>query len=489
MNFPTLSAQRMTRMILGRAIRALAATSAATIATSLVLVLLIAVADVVTGYEFALSILYLIPIFLTTWRVGLGAGLCLAIISTIAWFFSDVLAGHQYSHPFYRYWESLIKLSIFIIFGAMLARLKLALERSDERLVTVLERLDAAVCVLDPEHGDLLFANERFKRDFGGLPGSAAVERLRRLLNIDRPAPGGDSPLMESSGWNEVDGIEDYHAGRWNLIRARSIRWVDGRHVALLTATDITESKRVEQINRQQRERIEATAKLVAVGEIASMLAHQINQPLSASINYTKSCLRRLKSGNSDPGTLIEIMEQVSQENARAGVIIQRVREFVKMREPNRAPTNVNSIVEETLSLMRSEAVKHNVAIAFEPAAGLPQVNADRVMVEQVIMNLLKNGIEAMHDTPAKQRELRVRTELNDANSVRVSVCDHGHGIPADLADNLFQPFFTTKREGMGLGLNICRSIVEFHGGTLWAMPNPDGGSTFHFTLSLESAP
>jgi hypothetical protein len=198
--------------------------------------------------------------------------------------------------------------------------------------------------------------------------------------------------------------------------------------------------------------------------------------------------LRRLKSGNWDPETLIEIMEQASQEGARAGSIIQRVREFVKMREPNRAPTDVNSIVEGTLSLMRSEAAKYNVVIAFEPAAGLPQVNADRVMVEQVIMNLLKNGIEAMHDTPAEQRELRVRAELNDANSVCISVCDRGHGIPADLVDNLFQPLFTTKREGMGLGLNICRSIVEFHGGTLWATPNPDGGSTFHFTLPLESA-
>jgi hypothetical protein len=488
MDFPALSEHRMTRMILRGAMHSLAATSAVTIATSLALVLLIAAADVVTGYEFALSILYLIPIFLTTWRVGLGAGLCLSIVSTIAWFFSDILAGHEYSHPFYRYWEALIKLSIFIIFGAMLGRLKLALERSDERLVTVLEQLDAAVCVLDPKHGDLLFANERFKRDFGGLSESAAVQRLRRLLKIDRRPPGGNGPSAESSTWSEVDGIEDHDAGRWNLIRMRSIRWVDGRRVALLTATDITESKRAEQINRQQRERLEGTAKLVAVGEIASMLAHQINQPLSASINYTRSGLRRLKSGNWDPETLIEIMEQASQEGARAGSIIQRVREFVKMREPNRAPTDVNSIVEGTLSLMRSEAAKYNVVIAFEPAAGLPQVNADRVMVEQVIMNLLKNGIEAMHDTPAEQRELRVRAELNDANSVCISVCDRGHGIPADLVDNLFQPLFTTKREGMGLGLNICRSIVEFHGGTLWATPNPDGGSTFHFTLPLESA-
>ena len=475
-------------MILNGTIRSLATTSAATIAASLALVLLIAVADLVTGYEFTLSILYLLPIFLTTWRVGRGAGIGVSIVATIAWFFTDLLAGHEYSHPFYRYWEALIKLGIFAIFGAMLVRLKLALERSDQRLVTVLERLDAAVCVFDPDDGGLLFANERFRRAFGDLPGSAGVERLRRLLKIDRKAPGDDGPWADSSTWSEVDACEDHHAGHWNLIQVRSIRWVDGRCVALLTATDITESKRAEQINRQQRERLEGTAKLVAVGEIASMLAHQINQPLSASINYSRSGIRRLKSGNWDTGTLIEIMEQASQEGARAGAIIQRVREFVKMREPNRVPVEVNSIVAGTLALMRSEAAKHNVAIAFEPAAGLPRVNADRVMIEQVIMNLLKNGIEAMQDSPTAQRDLRVRTDVNDANWVHISVCDRGHGIPADLADNLFQPFFTTKRDGMGLGLNICRSIVEFHGGTLWATPNPDGGSTFHFTLLLESA-
>ncbi|MGC2519739.1 MAG: ATP-binding protein [Burkholderiales bacterium] len=469
--------------------RPLAASPVAAILISLALVLLIGLADLITGYEFTLSILYLIPIFLTTWTVGQKAGVWIAIAASVASFFADLLAGHEFSHRFYQYWDALIALGTFIIFGAMLSRLKLALARSDERLVTVLERLDAAVCVLDPEHGTLLFANERFKRDFAGTLALGVAERLRWLLTINRPASGGEGVPGSSSGWSEVDGFEENHAGRWYLIRTRPIRWVDGRSVALLTATDITESKRAEQINRQQRERLEATAKLVAVGEMASMLAHQINQPLAAVINYNGSCVRRLKSGTWDPETLIEIMEQASREATRAGTIIQRVREFVRKRAPSRAPTEINAMVEDTLSLMRGEADKHNVNLAFEPAPGLPPVNADRVMLEQVIINLLKNGIEAMNDTPAGQRELRVLTGLNDVRSVRISVCDRGHGIPAGFADNLFQPFFTTKREGMGLGLSICRSVVEFHGGMLWATPNPDGGSSFHFTLPMAGAP
>lgn len=340
---------------------------------SLALVLFIGLVDLATGYEFTLSILYLLPIFLTTWIVGLRAGACISIISTVAWFLTDLLAGHEYSHPFYRYWEALIKLAIFVIFGAMLGRLKLALARSDERL-------------------------------------------------------------------------------------------------------------------QRQRERLEETAKLVAVGEMASMLAHQINQPLSAVVNYTRSCLRRLRSGTWDPQVLEEIMEQASEEATRAGAIIQRVREFVRKREPSRNLIDANAMVEDTLSLMRAEAAKRNVRLVFEPATDLPKVDADRVMVEQVIMNLVRNGIEAMDDTPAGNRELRVLTAADDPRFVRIAVRDHGHGIPGDFAKNLFQPFFTTKREGMGLGLSICRSIVEFHDGSLWASANPDSGSTFHFTLPVAQA-
>jgi signal transduction histidine kinase len=357
-------------MASNRVVRYLAVSSIGTIMASLALVLFIGLVDLATGYEFTLSILYLIPIFLTTWIVGLRAGVAISIASTIAWFFMDIFAGHEYSHAFYRYWEALIKLTIFLIFGTMLSRLKLALARSDERL-------------------------------------------------------------------------------------------------------------------QRQRERLEETAKLVAVGEMASMLAHQINQPLSAVVNYTRSCLRRLRSGTWDPQVLGEIMEQASQEAARAGAIIQRVREFVRKREPNRNAIDANPMVEDTLSLMRAEAAKHNVRLAFEPAIDVPQVDADRVMVEQVIMNLVRNGIEAMDDTPAGNRELRVSIAADGARFVRISVRDHGHGIPAEFTDNLFQPFFTTKRDGMGLGLSICRSIVEFHDGSLWASANPESGSTFHFTLPV----
>lgn len=459
---------------------------AAVVSTSLALVVLIGLADLGTGYEFTLSILYLLPIFSSTWLVGFAAGTGVSVAATLTWFVTDLVGGHEYSGAFYRYWEATIKLTVFVILAAMLSRLKLALARSDERLQTVLERLDTAVCVLDPEEDTLLFANQRFKDDFAADWAAGVAERLRELLKTGGPFAGHGAG---SARWHAVDGFEEHHAGRWHLVRARPLRWIDGRTVALLTATDVTESKRAEQRARQQHQRLEATAKLVAVGEMASMLAHQINQPLSAVVNYSRTCLRRLRSGVTDPTQLVPILEQVSGEAARAATIIQRVREFVRRREPRRSPIEVNPMVQETLALVRSEAEKQGVDLAFEPAAGLPRVDADRVLVEQVLMNLLENGIEAMRDAAGGTRELRVTTALHDARLVRISVSDRGCGIPADLIEDLFRPFFTTKQEGMGLGLSVCRSIVEFHGGMLWATANPDSGSAFHFTLPTEELP
>ena len=346
---------------------AVAASPAAALSTSLALVVFVAWIDLLTGYEFALSILYLVPVFLTAWLVGVRTAIGISLVATVAWFFTERLAGHEYSRAFYAYWEAAIKLAIFVIFAVVLGRLKAALARSDERL-------------------------------------------------------------------------------------------------------------------QQQRERLEATAKLVAVGEMASMLAHQINQPLSAVVNYNKSCLRRLRSGQAEPEQLAEIMEQASREATRASAIIHRVREFVRKREPDRRPTEMNSLVEQTLSFMQAEAAKYNVAVKFEPAAGLPLADADRIMVEQVVVNLIKNGIEAMKEV-GWSRELRVATAPHEGRFVRVSVGDRGRGIPADVAEQLFEPFFTTKPEGMGLGLSVCSSIVEFHGGEIWATPEPDRGVTFSFTL------
>jgi len=163
------------------------------------------------------------------------------------------------------------------------------------------------------------------------------------------------------------------------------------------------------------------------------------------------------------------------------------VRDFVRKREPNRAGVNVNEIIEEVAKLVEIEAEKEGVRIRLELDEYLPRVLADRIMIEQVVLNLVKNGIEAMRDTDIASRLLTIVTRAADSGGVEIAVTDRGHGIARDVEESLFSPFFTTKAQGMGMGLNICRSIVEFHDGRLWFSPNQAGGSVFRFTLPTEN--
>jgi C4-dicarboxylate-specific signal transduction histidine kinase len=249
--------------------------------------------------------------------------------------------------------------------------------------------------------------------------------------------------------------------------------------------TDITERKLAEEIARRQREKLEQTSRLIAANQIASTLAHELNQPLAAIANYNTGCARRLRSGTWDLEDVLGAMEKSSAQAERAGGIIRRVRELVRKREPNRVPSRLNDIISDVAGLVDMEVEKEGIELVLDLAADAPSVLIDWVMIEQVIINLLKNAREAMGNTPPSHRKILIRTALNESHMLEVSIRDHGHGLPEELRENLFLPFFTTKPQGMGMGLNICRSIIEFHEGKLWAAANPEGGSTFNFTLPV----
>jgi signal transduction histidine kinase len=218
---------------------------------------------------------------------------------------------------------------------------------------------------------------------------------------------------------------------------------------------------------------------------MASSLAHELNQPLAAIANYCMGCVNRMASGEYKREDILGAMEKASFQAERAGKIIRRMREFVKKSEPNRSPVSVAEIVDEALGFAEIEARKSGVRLRLDIPAELPLVFADRIMIEQVVLNLVKNGIESMQESRREQRELTVSAGVDGARTVEIAVADRGHGISAEQAEKLFAPFYTTKPEGMGMGLNICRSIVEFHDGRLWAQPNPGGGSVFRFTLPI----
>ncbi|MGB7501558.1 MAG: PAS domain S-box protein [Azonexus sp.] len=265
----------------------------------------------------------------------------------------------------------------------------------------------------------------------------------------------------------------------------------NGRHTGWMASVlDVTERRRAEELARQQQEQLQFTSRLVTMGEMASTLAHELNQPLAAIASYNTGCLNLLAKGDIDTQDIRQALEKLGIQAQRAGRIIRRVHDFVRKSEPKRAPCALSEIVEDCVGFVEAEARKRHVTLEIRMPE-LPPVLADRLMLEQVLLNLIRNGMEAMAGTPEAQRLLRVSAERNDSEAV-VSIVDNGCGIAPDVREKLFTAFFTTKPEGMGVGLSICRSIIEFHRGRLWVEENslsPSGsGTIFSFTLPLESA-
>jgi two-component system sensor histidine kinase DctS len=304
-------------------------------------------------------------------------------------------------------------------------------------------------------------------------------EDLEHTYNMHRAVLRGDAP---PNGFEIVfrrKGGERFHA----LIYEAPLIGADGQHSGWMASViDVTERKHVEEQARLQQEKMQRTARLTTMGEMASTLAHELNQPLSAIASYNTGCLNKLNSGTFNAEELRAALGKLGVQAQRAGQIIRRIHDFVRKSEPNVAPFSMNEVVTDTIGFLAAEARKRAVRIAVEVCPANPVVTADRILIEQVILNLARNAIEAMGHTPRLERMLVAEVAQTD-DEVQVRIADHGGGVASEVADKLFTPFFTTKDEGMGLGLNICRSIMEFHQGRLWFEPNPDGGSVFLFTL------
>ena len=241
----------------------------------------------------------------------------------------------------------------------------------------------------------------------------------------------------------------------------------------------------------QQREsavRLEQSSRLITVGELATSLAHELNQPLAAITNYCRGCVSLLEGGQVDPKELLEPMRKATEQAILAARIVTRIRSYLRRSEPSLDAQDLQSIIIETVGLIEPDAQRQGLRIALDLGQNLPPILADRIMVQQVVMNLIRNGMAAMQDAAAPGRVLSVVTERSGA-FVETRVSDQGSGIAPAHLDKIFTPFFTTKPDGMGMGLNICRSIIELHGGRLWADANAQGGAAFHFTLPLEALP
>jgi two-component system sensor histidine kinase DctS len=261
----------------------------------------------------------------------------------------------------------------------------------------------------------------------------------------------------------------------------------EGQQVGWMgSVVDITERKRDEELQRQQQEQLQHTARLVALGEMASSLAHELNQPLGAISSYASGCINKIEAGRAAIPELGEILGKISAQSQRAGKIIRQVHDFVRKRTPRRELCSVAEVVDDAVTLFEPQARKAKVRIQRTIQGGLPDVMGDPTMIEQVLINLFRNASDAMEAVPESDRVVEVNV-AGLPGFVEVRVADHGPGISPEKADLLFAPFYTTKPEGLGMGLPICRSIVEFHHGRLSVGSRPGGGAAFTFTLPVES--
>jgi PAS domain S-box-containing protein len=385
------------------------------------------------------------------------------------------------------------------------ARQQLAL--AQERFTTVLESLDAAVSVISLQNGQHLFANKYYRDNFGNtteahldLAGHEIEPADIDDLNIDHTDGFAGLPASElTPGHSDSREIQLSKYKKWFEVRRRYISWVDGHLAQLIVATDITDRRMTQELARQQEEKMQFSSRLTTMGEMASSLAHELNQPLAAISNYCTGIANRLRVQKDIDieKDILPAIEKATAQAHRAGTIIQRIRGFVKRSQPQSKIVDIHSIIDDAIGLAEIEAQRYGLQITLTIAENLPKIFVDPILIQQVLINLLKNAVDSVKLSPEESShnfiELKVDIpkELHP-EMLRIQVIDSGLGISEDAINRLYEPFFSTKTDGMGMGLNICRSIIESHHGRLWAENNGNKkdqrkhGCTFTILLPLD---
>ena len=374
------------------------------------------------------------------------------------------------------------------------AELRRERERAEQELRLageIIAQLSDGIYLIRVADGVIVFTNPRFDAMFGYAPG----ELIGKNVSIVN-APTDKSPEETA---REIQGTLVRY-GRWEgeiLNRKKdcttfwcraSVSTFDHPQfgpVWVSVHRDVSDRKRAQEQARAHQAELAHVLRVHTMGEMATELAHEINQPLSSIANYAQGCRVLISSGTVPPSELLRPIEEIIAQTLRAGAIIRRLRTLVRRGTTIHEPVNFNDLVIDAVNAIAHKASQSSIPVNLELAPRFPRIEVDRIQIEQVILNLLLNGIEAMSASNSAQPELRVRTSLTAEGTIELTVSDRGGGVPAAAADEIFEPFVTNKPGGLGMGLPISRSIVERHGGKLWVTDNPSGGAIFHMALPL----
>lgn len=362
-------------------------------------------------------------------------------------------------------------------------RVREQLAASYDRFTTVLEALDASISVAPLGSDELLFANKLYRQWFG----TQVHGHLQLVAEAGVPPPiksDETSDTVDAFAGLPTNQLADKEAesaeiylgslGLWLEVRTRYLSWVDGRLAQMVIATDITARRYAEEQSQVQAERAQTASRLITMGEMASSVAHELNQPLTAINNYCHGMVSRIKSKQINEDELLGALEKTAKQAHRAGQIIHRIRSFVKRSEPNRTISVVETMVAEAVELAEIELRRRNVKLNQYLVPKLPKLLVDPILIEQVLLNLLKNAAESVDaaQRPTAQRIITLRvaqTYVDDKAVVEFMVSDSGSGIAPEVMARLYEAFYSTKADGMGIGLSLCRSIVESHLGRMKA--------------------
>jgi two-component system sensor kinase FixL len=451
-----------------------------------IVALAIFILDTVTHFEIDVPVLYVAVVllavrFLKARGVMFVTGACIALA-----ILSDLLTRHgEYSSP------ALINLSIAmfaIVITSYLALQNEAAHKAIREQAQLLDLTHDTIFVRDMTD-KITFWNRGAEELYGWTKDEALGKSTHELLQTRFPTTYKEvmGTLTRKGRWEgdlphtKKDGMQVLVASRWSLLRDKR-----GEPIAILeTNNDITKQRKTEQNLHDMQVALAHVARITTLGELTASIAHEVNQPLAAIVTNGETCLRLLNSERPDLQEARNALDDIVSNGMRASGIIQRLRALSKKADARKVPLDANDVIREIIPLVQRELSARGISLELTLAPGIAQVLGDRVQLQQVILNLVLNGMDAIMAAGGGSRQLRISTR-EDSGQVLVAVQDTGIGIDPNAEEQLFNAFFTTKPEGMGMGLAICRSIIEAHGGRIWATKNDDGGATFQFSLPAQ---